>query len=114
MLKRVSAKDIKDSIQKEEQKKAHKSKLPLTAQEKMQQKEKLLTTTDLILKNIKKRRAKMLSMKVENFCDKMHAKSIIVDDEFIVSDSRNLTKARNDENIIIQNKNLVIEHKRYF
>jgi len=59
-----------------------------------------------------------IDVKVENFGGKMHAKSVIVDDEFIVSGSMNLTKAGNDKNdentIIIKNKKLAIEYKSYF
>ena len=56
IIKRVSTKDIKDSIQKEEQKTAQKTKLPLTPQEKIEQKEKMLRTTGLILKKHAKKK----------------------------------------------------------
>ncbi len=59
-----------------------------------------------------------LQVKVENFGGKMHAKSMIIDDRFIVSGSMNLTKAgnsKNDENtLIIQNENLAKQYKKYF
>ena len=59
-----------------------------------------------------------LPVKVENFGGKMHAKSMIIDDRFIVSGSMNLTKAgnsKNDENtLIIQNENLAKQYKKYF
>jgi len=59
-----------------------------------------------------------VTVKVENFGGKMHIKSIIVDDKYIVSGSMNLTKAgnsKNDENtIIVHNTNLAKEYKHYF
>ena len=59
-----------------------------------------------------------IKVKVENFGGKMHAKSMIVDDRFIVSGSMNFTKAgnsKNDENtLIIQNEKLAKEYKVYF
>ena len=59
-----------------------------------------------------------IAVKVENFGGKMHIKSIIVDDEYLVSGSMNLTKAgntKNDENtIIIKNSKLSKEYKKYF
>lgn len=59
-----------------------------------------------------------IKVKVENFGGKMHAKSMIVDDRFIISGSMNFTKAgnsKNDENtLIIQNEKLAKEYKVYF
>lgn len=59
-----------------------------------------------------------IEVKVENFGGKMHIKSIIVDDKYIVSGSMNLTKAgnsKNDENtIVVQNSNLAKQYKSYF
>mgnify|MGYP000490851090 CR=1 FL=1 len=59
-----------------------------------------------------------IQVKVENFGGKMHNKSMIVDDKYIVSGSMNFTKAgnsKNDENtIIIKNENLAIQYKKYF
>ena len=59
-----------------------------------------------------------IQVKVENFGGKMHTKSIIVDDEYIVSGSMNFTKAgnvKNDENtIIVKNTNLAREYRDYF
>ena len=49
-------------------------------------------------------REKGIQVKVENFGGKMHAKSMIIDDEYFVSGSMNFTKAgeqKNDENTII-------------
>jgi len=63
-------------------------------------------------------REKGIDIKVENFGGKMHIKSIIVDDKYIVSGSMNLTKAgnsKNDENtLIIKNSNLAQQYKKYF
>lgn len=59
-----------------------------------------------------------IEVKVENFGGKMHIKSIIVDDKYIVSGSMNLTKAgnsKNDENtIVVKNTNLAKQYKNYF
>lgn len=59
-----------------------------------------------------------IKVKVENFGGKMHAKSMIVDNQFFVSGSMNFTKAgniRNDENtLIINNRQLAKKYKRYF
>ena len=63
-------------------------------------------------------REKGIDVKVENFGGKMHIKSIIVDDKYIVSGSMNLTKSgnsKNDENtIIIKNSDLAQQYKKYF
>jgi|AMQJ01.1.fsa_nt_gi thiol:disulfide interchange protein len=58
MLRRLSTKEFKESIKKEEAKKSKEVKLPLTQQEKLLQKEKLLTTTDLILAKYAKKKDK--------------------------------------------------------
>ena len=59
-----------------------------------------------------------IEVKVENFGGKMHIKSMIVDDKYIVSGSMNLTKAgnsTNDENtIVVKNSNLAKQYKNYF
>lgn len=59
-----------------------------------------------------------LLVKVENFGGKMHAKSMIIDDKYIISGSMNFTKAgeeKNDENtIIVKNVNLAKQYKSYF
>ncbi|MBE0515130.1 hypothetical protein [Sulfurimonas sp.] len=54
MLKRLSTKEFKKAIKIEEAKQV---KLPLTQEEKLLQKEKLLTTTDLILAKYAKKKA---------------------------------------------------------
>ncbi|NBK98061.1 MAG: hypothetical protein EOM50_08585 [Erysipelotrichia bacterium] len=59
-----------------------------------------------------------IEVKVENFGGKMHAKSMIIDDRFIISGSMNFTKAgesKNDENtVIIENALLVKQYKEHF
>lgn len=59
-----------------------------------------------------------IEVKVENFGGKMHAKSMIVDDKFIVSGSMNFTKAgenKNDENtLILENAILAKQYKEHF
>jgi len=59
-----------------------------------------------------------IAVKVEDFGGKMHMKSIIIDDKYIVSGSMNLTKAgnsKNDENtLVIKNSYLAKQYKRYF
>jgi phosphatidylserine/phosphatidylglycerophosphate/cardiolipin synthase-like enzyme len=59
-----------------------------------------------------------IPVKVENFGGKMHAKSMIIDDKYIISGSMNLTKAgvsKNDENtLVVNNRNLALQYKKYF
>ena len=59
-----------------------------------------------------------ISVKVENFAGKMHAKNIIIDDKYLVSGSMNLSKSgntKNDENtLVIENPNLVKFYKNFF
>jgi phosphatidylserine/phosphatidylglycerophosphate/cardiolipin synthase-like enzyme len=66
----------------------------------------------------KKLRKNGITVKVENFGGKMHIKSLIVDDTYIVSGSMNLTKAgntKNDENtLVIKNTKLAKQYKKYF
>lgn len=66
----------------------------------------------------KELRKKGINTKVENFGGKMHCKSMIVDDTYIVSGSMNFSKAgnkKNDENsIIIKNQKIAKEYKAYF
>lgn len=59
-----------------------------------------------------------IEVKVENFGGKMHAKSMIVDDAYVVGGSMNFTKAgveSNDENtLVIQNDKLAVQYRDYF
>ena len=57
MLRRLSTKEFKESIKSGEAKEAKEKKLPLSEHEKLLQKEKLLTTTDLILAKYAKKKA---------------------------------------------------------
>jgi len=63
-------------------------------------------------------REKGLHVKVENFGGKMHNKSMIIDDRFIVGGSMNFTIAgnsKNDENtIVLENAPLAKKYKAYF
>lgn len=65
-----------------------------------------------------KLRQQGILVKVENFGGKMHNKSMIVDDKYIVSGSMNFTKAgnkKNDENtLVIHNPTLAKQYKTYF
>jgi len=66
----------------------------------------------------KKLRKMGVPVKVENFGGKMHNKSMIIDDKYIVSGSMNFTKAgnsKNDENtIVVNNKRLAKQYKDFF
>lgn len=59
-----------------------------------------------------------IEVKIENFGGKMHAKSIIIDDRFLISGSMNFTKAgesKNDENtVIVENASLAKQYKEHF
>lgn len=57
MLRRLSTKEFKESIKSGEAKEAKQKKLPLSEHEKLLQKEKLLTTTDLILAKYAQKKA---------------------------------------------------------
>lgn len=56
IFRRFSTKELKESIKKKETKESKQVKLPLTQQEKLLQKEKLLITTDLILAKYAKKK----------------------------------------------------------
>lgn len=67
---------------------------------------------------IKELRSAGVPVKVENYAGKMHSKSIIIDDEYIVAGSMNFTNSgenKNDENVlIIENKILARYYKGFF
>ena len=67
---------------------------------------------------IKELRGAGVPVKVENYAGKMHSKSIIIDDEYIVAGSMNFTNSgenKNDENVlIIENKTLARYYKGFF
>lgn len=59
-----------------------------------------------------------VAVKTENFAGKMHSKSIIIDDKYLVTGSMNLSKSgnsKNDENVlIIENPKLAKYYKTFF
>ena len=59
-----------------------------------------------------------ISLKYENFAGKMHTKSIIIDDEIVITGSMNFSNSgenRNDENcLIIENKEIAKFYREYF
>ena len=63
-------------------------------------------------------RAAGVQVKVENYAGKLHSKSIIIDDEFILAGSMNFSRSgesRNDENmLIIQNPRLAVFYRDFF
>lgn len=66
----------------------------------------------------KKLRDSSILLKTENYAGKLHAKSIIIDDEYIITGSMNLSNSgvnKNDENtLIIRNKKLAKAYKEFF
>lgn len=67
---------------------------------------------------IKSLRNNGISIKVENYAGKMHSKSIIIDDEYLVIGSMNFSNSgenRNDENcLILKNPRITKFYKEYF
>ena len=67
---------------------------------------------------VKKLRQNGIQVKVENYAGKMHMKTLIIDDEYFISGSMNLTKSGekyNDENmLIIKNKDIVKQATGFF
>lgn len=67
---------------------------------------------------IDKLRKSGIDLKIENYAGKMHMKSIIIDDEYIVTGSMNFSSAgqnKNDENVvIIKNSELAKNYKNQF
>ncbi|MBE7710350.1 MAG: DUF1669 domain-containing protein [Cyanobacteria bacterium SIG32] len=63
-------------------------------------------------------RANGIALKTENFAGKMHSKTMIIDDKYIISGSMNFSNSgenKNDENlIIIQNSKLATYYKEFF
>ena len=63
-------------------------------------------------------RSKGIPVKVENYAGKLHSKSIIIDDEYILAGSMNFSRSgesRNDENIlIIKNPRLAVFYRDFF
>lgn len=67
---------------------------------------------------IKALRASNIPLKVENYAGKVHSKSIIIDDKFIIAGSMNFTNSgenKNDENVlIIEDISLAKYYKGFF
>jgi len=67
---------------------------------------------------IPKLRAAGVAVKTENYAGKMHSKTIIIDDKYLVIGSMNFSKSgetKNDENIVILENNRLAEYyKGYF
>lgn len=63
-------------------------------------------------------RALNIPVKVENYAGKLHSKSIVIDDEFILAGSMNFSRSgesRNDENmLIIKNPRLAVFYRDFF
>lgn len=59
-----------------------------------------------------------IEIKTENFAGKMHAKTILIDDKYIIAGSMNFSNSgenRNDENcLIIENEKLTKNYKEFF
>ena len=59
-----------------------------------------------------------IPLKTENYAGKLHSKSIIIDDEYIITGSMNFSNSgenKNDENLlIIKNTKLAKKYKAYF
>lgn len=68
--------------------------------------------------SVKTLRSNGIPVKVENYAGKLHSKSIIIDDEYILAGSMNFSRSgesRNDENIlIIKNPRLAVFYKDFF
>lgn len=69
-------------------------------------------------KRIKRLRENGILLKVENYAGKMHSKTLIIDDKYLVIGSMNFSYAgevKNDENVlIIENRRLAKYYKGYF
>lgn len=69
-------------------------------------------------KKIKKLRDSGIKLKVENYAGKMHSKTLIIDDRYIVTGSMNFSYAgetKNDENVLIlENAKLAKHYKGFF
>lgn len=69
-------------------------------------------------KNIKKLRDSGVQLKVENYAGKMHSKTMIIDDKYLIAGSMNFSYSgenKNDENVlIIENPKLAKYYRGYF
>lgn len=76
------------------------------------------TNTSVRHSVFKELRKSGIPVKVENYAGKMHAKTIIIDDEYLVLGSTNFSSSgenKNDENmIVLENSKLAKAYKNYF
>lgn len=67
---------------------------------------------------VRELRAAGMPVKIENYAGKMHSKTMIIDDRYLVLGSMNFSKSgesKNDENlIVIENKEAAIFYKKFF
>lgn len=67
---------------------------------------------------VRELRAAGMPVKIENYAGKMHSKTMIIDDRYLVLGSMNFSKSgesKNDENlIVIDNKEAAIFYKKFF
>lgn len=76
------------------------------------------TNTNASRSKIKNFRQAKIPTKIENYAGKMHSKSIIVDDKYIITGSMNFSKSgedKNDENVlIIEDQRLANYYRGFF
>lgn len=76
------------------------------------------TSTKAAKNKIKTLRDSGIPVKIENYAGKVHSKSIIIDDKYIIAGSMNFTNSgenKNDENcLIIENERLAKYYKGFF
>ena len=67
---------------------------------------------------IRELRAAGMPVKIENYAGKMHSKTMIIDDKYLILGSMNFSKSgesKNDENLmVIENKEAAIFYKKFF
>ena len=67
---------------------------------------------------VRELRAAGMPVKIENYAGKMHSKTMIIDDKYLILGSMNFSKSgesKNDENlIVIDNKEAAIFYKQFF
>lgn len=67
---------------------------------------------------VRELRAAGMPVKIENYAGKMHSKTMIIDDRYLVLGSMNFSKSgesKNDENLmVIENKEAAIFYKKFF
>ena len=67
---------------------------------------------------VRELRAAGMPVKIENYAGKMHSKTMIIDDKYLILGSMNFSKSgesKNDENLIVlENKEAAIFYKKFF